>query len=222
MAQVTIDVEKLLSFFDSDAKARTHSSSLKALVGEELMLALLIEYFRLQGTAADVVDRVCTTGARAGYRLDGWVRIQHPTPAGVTHYQTEVKSWSAHGVGGGSLYLGANSTGAELATFKVKVWERYWRDGRFLADGLNKVLVPMKAPEGAARILPLACLWAPVHPTGLAEPFFEVATIGADFPSVCVFSASSFLRGLGQAHVVLPLPTFAQRMTRLGEMFLFA
>ena len=43
MAQVTINVDKLLSFFDSDATARTHSSSLKALVGEELMLALLIE-----------------------------------------------------------------------------------------------------------------------------------------------------------------------------------
>lgn len=222
MAQVTIHVDKLLSFFDSDATARTHSSSLKALVGEELMLALLIEYFRRQGTAADVVDRVCTTGAKAGYRLDGWVRVQHSALAGVTHYQTEVKSWSAHGVGGGSVYLDANSTGAELATFKVNVWERYWRDGRFLAEGLNKVLVPMKAPGDAARILLLACLWTPVHPMGLAEPFFEVATIGAVFPSVCVFSASSFLRGLGQEHVALPLPTLAQRMTRLGEMFVFA
>jgi len=141
---------------------------------------------------------------------------------GTTHYQTEVKSWSAHGVGGGSLYISSNTTAAELAAFKVTVWDRYWRNGSFIAKGLNKVLVPMKPPGGATRIVPLACLWAPVHPTGQAEAFFEVSTIGAAFPAVRVFSASSFLRGLGEEHVTLPLPTFAQRMRRLGEMFSFA
>lgn len=222
MAQVTIDVDGLLSFFDSDLSARTHSSSLKALVGEELMLALMVEYFRRRGIVANVHNRTCMTGAREGYRLNAWFRVEHPAPLGETFYQVEVKSWSAHGVGGGSRYLGANVTADELARFKADVWALYWRDGRFLAAGLNKVLTKMKPPDQATLVRPLACLWAPVHPSGLDEPLFEAKTTDTHFPTVWVFSASSFLRALREPHLVLPLPTFAERMRRLGDLFKFA
>ena len=219
--EVVIQMDKLLSFFDSEQSARKHSSSIKGLVAEELLLALLINFYHRRGEKAQVVSRQCTTGGRRGRQLDAWVRVGHST--GQMDYQVEVKSWSAHGVGGGSLYLPLMHEAHELAAYKQKVWGKYWKDGKFIDPGLNKVLDPMKPQEGAGHVLPLACLWAPVHPDGLEDPLFSVDPEDpSPFDTVWVFSASSFLRKLcanGEKELVLDLPLFTERMGWIGELF---
>lgn len=224
MHEISIKIDKLLYFFDSDKSVRQHSNSIKALVGEELLLAIMIEFYRRRGVTAEVFSRQCTTGKRRGHQLDAWLRVEHNQPEGITYYQVEVKSWSGHGVGGASRYLRGDSNVEELASYKKQVWNLYWKEGRFVDRRLNKVLDVMKKPGDAGKVLPLACLWAPVHPDGRDEPLFSIELTDAPFDTVWVFSASSYLRQLcsGQSELVLSLPVLSERMSWLRELFTFS
>jgi hypothetical protein len=221
MTEITINRGELLNFFDSDIKVRHHSSSIKAIIGEELMLALLVEYFRRNRETAKVVSRTCTTGNKKGHQLDAWLEVKHKSgPHDIVLYQVEVKSWSAHGVGGGSKYLRDGASEEELSRHMKLAWSHYWKDGDFLNPGLNKVLTPMMPPY-AAKVLPLACLWAPLHPDGKLEPFFRPNEKCSNFPEVWVFSASSFLRSISLTDepIKLKLPIYSERMRLLNNLF---
>lgn len=223
MTDRIINVRAVLSFFDEDRTVSKHSNAIKTMTGEEFMFALLIEYFSRSNFEAELVTHICTTGKSKGPRLDGWVKVKKAgTNDAHTFYQVEVKSWSAHGVGSGSRFVGPSSTTDDLAAYKREVWATYWSNGRFIEDGLNKVLTPMKCPDPIAVVKPLACLWSPVHPTGDATPFFFVRPEPrASFPEVFVFSASSFLRGIeaNEPTLKLRLPQLAARMGRLDTFF---
>jgi len=221
MHEVKVDVNKLLVFFDSNRSVRQHSSSIKNLAGEELLLAIMVDFFTRRGEKAELVSRKCTTGKRRGRQLDAWLRVEHKIPVGITHYQVEVKAWSGHGVGGGSRYLPEVPSQDDLEKYKKDVWDLYWKEGRFVDDGLNKVLTEMKKPEGASRVLPLACLWAPIHPDGLDNALFPVSPINSSFNELWVFSASSFLRQISskERELVLQLPLLSERMRLLNELF---
>ncbi len=132
-------------------------------------------------------------------------------------YQVEVKTWSFHSLGGRRLALDCSTE--ELALFKQETWREYWSDTGFRQPKLNKVLTPMNAPPTASVVRPLACLWSALHPDGASEPFFSVPLRDGPFPSVSIFSMSSFLRGLGQAHLDLNLPLTQQRLRWFDKLF---
>jgi len=220
MTTLSVNLREVLSFFDEDRSVTKHSNAIKTLAGEEFMFELLLNYFRRSGATADLVSRKCTTGKSRGRRLDGWVKTEKFGQ--TTYYQVEVKSWSAHGVGGGSRFVSPNANAAELAKYRREVWALYWANGRFIEDGLNKVLTPMKCPTEGFTVRPLACLWAPVHPKGQEDPFFTVALDPpTPFSKVDVFSASSFLRGVAasESELKLVLPDVAERMMWLNRLF---
>lgn len=220
--KLSVNVRSLLSFFDEDRTTTRHSNAIKTVAGEELMFAILLEYFRRSDIQAEVVDRRCTTGRSKGHRLDGWLKTTHLGDNQSIYYQVEVKSWSAHGVGGGARFLNPAATEDEVARYKREVWSLYWTGGRFIADGLNKVLTPMKCPVPHAVVRPLACLWALVHPDGGQSPLFSVTpSTPAPFPEVWVFSASAFLRSIVAKDPLLrlPLPELEERMRWLNTLF---
>ena len=223
MTNLAINVRALLSFFDEDKTVSKHSNAIKTMAGEELMFALLIEYFLRDGFDAELLAHPCTTGKSKGPRLDGWVKVKKAGTADVpTFYQVEVKSWSAHGVGGGARFVKPSATPNDLAAYRRDVWAMYWLNGRFIEDGLNKVLTPMKCPVSDAIVKPLACLWSPVNSTGDATPFFSVRPEPSEpFPDVFVFSASSFLRGIEakEPTLNLHLPQLVERMGYLSSIF---
>lgn len=224
MTSVSINIPQLLDFFDSNENAKKDSSAVKGVVGEEMMLALLVEYFRRAGVSAEVETRVCKGVGLSGYRLDAWVKAFTETSKTFVYYQVEVKCWSAHGVGGGSWSIPTEATENELAVYRKKVWNAYWSGNGFRIAGLNKVLTPMHHPKGVGPILPLACLWAPMHPEGQGVSMFSRSLTGLAFPEVCVFSASSFLRSLEKSEPTLrlELPHFSSRMSWFSKLFEFA
>lgn len=221
MARIKVNIEALLSFFDEDRTARPHSNSIKTVAGEELGFALLIEHFKSIGATAEKLATRCTT---KGNWLDGWLKVVEQTNS-ETYFQVEVKCWSFHGVGGWSKPIPVRSQAEDLADIKRKVWESYWADGQFIASGLNKVLTPMKPPvAGNINVVPLACLWAPLHPEGKPEPlFYATPKKGSVFSKVAVFSMSAFLRGiLGQnesSRITLELPMTHERVSKLQQLF---
>lgn len=219
MQSVTVNIDRVLSFFDEDRSVSRHSNAIKTVAGEEFMFALLIKYFG--SDAAEMLSTTCTTGQTRGPRLDGWVKVQDGTASGPICYQVEVKSWSAHGVGCGARFY---RPGDDLATYKRQMWDTYWANGRFRERGLQKVLTPMRCPEPDADVRPLACLWSAVHPEGKEDPFFSVTPEApTPFAKVWVFSASSFLRNIRdqEATFVLQLPAVRERMQWLNALFGF-
>jgi len=221
MARIEINIEALLSFFDEDRTAKAHSNSIKAIAGEELGFALLIEHFKSIGAAAEKLKSRCTT---KGNWLDGWLKVVEQ-PNSETYFQVEVKCWSFHGVEGWTKPIPVRSQPDELANIKKKIWSSYWEDGQFIAASLNKVLTPMKPPvAGNINIVPLACLWAPLHREGKSEPLFYASPkVGSAFSRVAVFSMSSYLRSIldqnGNSRLILELPMAHERINRLQRLF---
>jgi hypothetical protein len=209
---VRIDVRELLAFYDARKDAR---ASRWGLFGEELGFALLCEYFRREGGVANRLDLPCTTGARKGPRLDGWLKVVR---AGTTTlYQVEVKTWGMHSIGGTALAVDA--TGAETEEFMRRTWQQYWTGSDFADKPLQKVLIRMKPPAGEHMVEPLACLWAAMSPNGGQDEFFSVPIQDGSFPRVYVFSMSSFLRRLSEPFLVLGLPSLNARLAHLRAIF---
>lgn len=204
---------ELLQFYDdpTDVEQGMNAAAVNAVAGEELGLALLIDYFRSVGVDASIKPGPCSSGKRSGYRLDGWIS----TPETV--FQVEVKNWSAHSLGGRRLPVGAGPE--ESSHHRITVWNDYWTGKTFREESAAKVLVPMLAPQGDKRIAPLIAFWDPMHPQGLPEPLFHVPLVDSAFPEVTVFSMSTYLRGLGCANLQLSLPKTLARLKILNRIF---
>lgn len=217
MSLIKLNISALLHFYDDEPNARMHSNAVKTVAGEELGLALLEKYLTDQGRKPVRVYAPCTT---KGAWLDGWIKVEQPTP---TLFQIEVKSWSMHGYGSSKHRLEVGASTERLTEYKIRVWKHYWQEGAFKAKGLQKVLKRMTIPKGeTAPTEPLACIWAAVHPEGANCEYFSVVAQQADFPTVHIFSMSSYLRNLlsaGTTTITLNLPTTTKRIAYLSELF---
>jgi hypothetical protein len=211
--KLTVNLHEILSFFDESAATAAHANAIKAVAGEELGFALLLEYFRRRGIAARMGAQRCTTGNARGERLDGWIVV--PNGDCDTYYQVEVKAWSRHSLGGRPLAV--TVTPDQLSEFKKERWRRYWVNDTFVDKQLAKVLTPMRPPIPGVTIEPLACLWDAVHPFGLSEPFFKVDL--AEGNLFRRFSMSGFLRGLSESTLKLELPCIEERLNWLSRLF---
>lgn len=230
MSSIEINLSSLLNFYDiPDKDVRGHASSLKAMSGEEMNLALLVHYFHtvLKWRDARVLDGACSG---KGARLDAWIHTGQPESV---LYQVEVKSWSVHGYGGAPLEYPMGIDREERSAYRKQSWCFYFEEeeGRYRirhTKELGKVLRSMKAPRGyldTAR-RPLACLWTSLHPMGEAEPCFTVPVVSEEssggFESLTVFSVSTYLRNLaatGVQRLSLDLPRLNARMNLLAQLF---
>ncbi|WP_048439239.1 hypothetical protein [Caenimonas sp. SL110] len=221
-----INIKELIHFYDCDRLAANHSNALKTLAGEELGFCLLSKYFTESrgATIAHRLDGPCTPGTKKGQRLDGWFEVQFPNR--TQHFQVEIKSWSFHGYGPNGGSLAHDCSSQELSAFQIADWARYWGNGAFRSEKLQKVLLRMTPARKHSHIRvhsALACLWAPVHPSGKLEPFFKVATkAGSPFSEVWVFSMSNYLRLLlqqGRKFLSVDMPATQARLRHLNQVF---
>lgn len=224
--ELTVDIRALIEFFDVNTEATQDASSIKAILGEELAFACMRRYFESQGAKARLLtqyagdDRrlACTTGKQKGYQLDGWFVVEKD---GATQcYQTEIKSWSFHGIGDKHQRLLITDEDDDCIEQKRKIFNRYYDAGAqcLLHPGTSKVLLEMRQPQAPRRQppypthnpKPLLCLWAPVCTANAArsEVFFSVPVARIEplpkengalcasggFTEVHVFSVSNYLR----------------------------
>jgi hypothetical protein len=179
-----------------------------------------MHHFTVDGATVNLLGGPCTTGHKEGHRLDGWLSV--PKDGNDQLYQVELKSWSFYGAGGGDAFL-LNCDSDEFERHTIAEWGRCWdgNAGRFRADNLDEVFVPMKSPAAGASVTPLACLWAAVNPTGSHEPFFRVSVIRPPFDHVDVFSASIYLQNLlaNAKCIELELPETEVRIEIFPRLF---
>lgn len=217
MSRFTLNVQEIVRFYDDDPDATTHSNAVKTLAGEELGLALLHHYLEKTERSPARIHLPCTA---EGAWLDGWIKIEHPSPV---LFQVEVKSWSMHGYGGKKQRLSVDASGEPLVAYRKLMWDHYWEAGDFKPKGLKKVLKKMRLPRGETEpIEPIACIWTAVHPEGKDCPFFSVQPKTGDFATTHVFSMSNYLRNLLRSNVgalQVELPNVSARVTYLNSLF---
>lgn len=149
---------ELLHFLDEGPEdSRGHHTAVGHIFGEDLAVALALRFLREWGGEAHGVSRTVTQGTCKGTRLDAWLR--HDAPTGPVLYQTEIKMFAAHAIGGRALALDASE--AQARAYREDRWQWVWSEekGRFWEDGTQKVLTPTRPPEGHehVRVEPLLC-----------------------------------------------------------------
>ena len=166
---LTADIEGVLHFFDEKPDWSVgHATGVVGIVGEDLNTACLQHYLESKSGSASVVRHEdsgkplpVTTGRTKGPRLDRWINVKWPDQS-TTVFQTEIKSWSAHGFGGTTLPLSLSPE--ELKERKQNQWDSLWdsENGRLTHPLTKKVLVWMKPPDGVdlKDVRPLLIFWA--------------------------------------------------------------
>ncbi len=215
-----IDIQSVLEFFDeAPVVSRGHATALTQMFGEELGASLFMHYLESQGMAAEILPSNCTTGNKSGPRLDRWI-LAFENEKKVL-YQTEIKSWSAHAIGGKILKITANSD--ELSNYGEKEWEAIWDSEKcnLKWSSLNKVLIEMKAPSVQYdEKRPLLIYWLPICKRGENSPFFNVSVIAPEFDILWVFSMSSYLRSIQNDTMVLRnMPNLGKRLLWINKFF---
>ncbi len=105
--KVTKKVKELLHFFDEKPDwSRGQATSVVGVIGEDLNTACFQSYLESTGGSAKVLTDTksskplsVTTGKQKGPRLDRWMDVNWPDGSS-TVFQTEIKNWSAHAIGG--------------------------------------------------------------------------------------------------------------------------
>jgi hypothetical protein len=166
---VEIDIIELLKFYDEKIQTSVHhATAINAVAGEDLGAGLITHYLNRENFSAKVLPDPCTQKTKKGYRLDRWILAKINNEK--IYYQTEIKNWSAHAIGGKILKI--NATQDEVSEYKIKRWNKSW-DGKILTEkAARKVLTPMKPIEENSKVEPLICFWMSMHPEGKSAPFF--------------------------------------------------
>ena len=145
------------------------------------------------------------------------------------YYQTEIKNWCSHSLGGHQILVNANEQ--EVVDYGHKRFVEQWDSERktLQFSYVSKVLKKMKRLNSVddinGKIEPLICYWYPIlnNSMNMLTPFFSV-DCNNNFDKVHFFSLSIYLRNLmkkGNATIEITMPNFEQRIKLLKEMYDF-
>ena len=243
---MNVDLLETLSFFDEKPSwSIGHATGVVGVLGEDLAAGALRHCLEANG-AFNVTVRVenVGTGKQRGPRLDRWVEADLPDGRRVL-FQTEIKNFSAHAIGGKTLPVDVSPDG--LKAYKNEFWQRRWDGAKrtLKHDYTAKVLVRMKPgfDAGSREQLPLIIFWEPMAPArGMRNGYrakgghlFSVPNPTCDFsfdvpasweghercfPELWVFSVSSYLRSLAKVRetVELEMPIAEARLVALNRI----
>lgn len=237
---LTIDVQEILRFFDEKpAWSIKQATGMVGVFGEDLNAACFRRYIESKGARATVRSDPVKMGGKKGPWLDRWIVVDW-ADGKKTVFQTEIKNWSSHAFDGKTLPIRANAKDVE--EYKQRRWELKWDSRRhtLTRDDLAKVLLPMKPPsdlEGHAKdVRPLLIFWEPVGPRENAHehlfridsptyhfpfkipPAWPKPPYAQEFPTLWVFSVSSYLRSIPDASIELEMPDAYRRLRILGRL----
>jgi hypothetical protein len=166
----------LVDFYDRKVPESVgHANAINAVMGEEFATALFLDFADRNNLRPTVVSDVCTQGTKKGKRLDRWIQITENDK--TIYFQTEIKNWSAHSIGGRLTPIIESED--ELIPYRIARWKlQFDTDTNVLRQGpASKVLIKMKAPDVNVEIRPLLIFWDSMHPDGSPNPFFSVKVV---------------------------------------------
>lgn len=210
--------EKLIQFYDERIKEEgrgAHVSALTALWGEDLILGILMHYWKRQGIESQIISYACSTGGKKGPRLDAWILKQASSSEPEILYQVEVKNWSAYSWEGQELKLRA--TDKEIREHSDTEWNYYFGGDKIPTDSVSKVFTSMKVPnkhEGK-KAIPLLCFWFYISDKDNQSLSIRRYEKGRE---VHVFSASAYLRSFKNEFIEIDMPRLNERLKLLNDM----
>ena len=240
-----VNVNQLLRFFDEKPTESTkHATAVVGVIGEDLNAAVLKHCLIANGfPRVNIRGEPVTTGSQKGPRLDRWIEVDLPNGDKVI-FQTEIKNWSAHAIGGRPLALNASPTCVE--TYKRREWERSWDNERrtLKSPATAKVLMHMKPRFEVRdkRLRPLLVFWTAMRPEDLCGDarecvagghLFKIENPTCDFrfrnpdnwshhklgfEELWVFSVSSYLRTISEEAIALDMPKATHTMEWLNRL----
>jgi hypothetical protein len=221
MSNRTVNLSELIDFYDKRIPTSIgHASAINAVMGEDLAIALLCDYFNRGGGSARLIDKRCTQGTQKGKRLDAWIEISNAD--GTYHYQTEIKNWSAHAIGGKTMP--SNPTPQAMINYRINRWRNQFSDEKrtLKEEAARKVLTPMLQQSADWKVRPLIVFWDAMNPTGDAIEFFSTEIDSGEFQRLWVFSMSTYVRNLlddGIAQLDLKMPETIERLAWFERFF---
>lgn len=221
---IIVDVPEIISFFDEiPCYSEKQATSVVSVVGEDLGAGCLQKYLEEEeGASVSVLTDSVTPGTRDGQRLDRWIVVDWPNK-GRQVFQTEIKNWSAHAIGGKKILREALAE--ELRKYKHERWREQWdSDNQSLKDSrVGKVFNGMQLPArlSGSSVLPLVIYWMPVAPESESDKhLFQVSTNPTcRFGELWVFSISSYLRSIREPKICLKMPIATKRLRILNRLF---
>ena len=215
--KVSIDVVKLIEFYDQKSDIKKPASSISGLIGEDLIAGLFKHYLENYDDAdcdkVEIIDDSIKAYGTHGKMLDRWI-LHHKINGQKIAYQTEIKNWSVHSLGGKTFdKLDLKYPYNNILKNAKENFERncaiddYGKMG-FKDKSVGKVLLKMKPDKRTDNhiIKPLICFWMPICSNDEIKPYFEKECSSdvvvnpfyneCKFKSVSFFSASIYLRKL--------------------------
>lgn len=225
---ITIEINKIIAFYDEQDKAiSNHVSSITGLIGEDLGAGLLKHYFDSINRDCTIINDSPTEGSKKGKWLDRWLKVKNVDSENHVFYQTEIKNWSSHSIGGKKIEL--NASEQDLRTYANARFSEQWNvtDTTLKHDYVAKVLKPMKKHNlitPSDTIKPLICFWYPISnetDNGNIEALFEVSCNSPTFKKVTFFSMSLYLRKLnkeGNTSIKIEAPNIERRVDLINGL----
>ena len=222
-----LNLRELVNFYDYGiASSKKHATAVNAMMGEELGVSMMLQYFKNKGEQIEALPGSCNQSTQKGHRLDKW--FVRKKPDRVLLYQVEIKNWSVHSIGGtraAKEWCELPLSSVEWTQYRKKVWGRRFNPEVVLRDPeARKVLTPMKPPAGfeKAVIEPVICFWEGMHPEGEGNVFFDVPLKGEKFDKLFVFSMSNFVHQLiaeGTDFLDVTMPDAVARKEWIEKLF---
>ncbi len=216
---VTIDIVKLIEFYDQkDLQNKKPASSISGIIGEDLIAGLFKHYLENNsnennGEVIIFEDSIKAFG-KNGKMLDRWI-LHHKKNEKKIAYQTEIKNWSVHSLGGKTFdNLDLKNPLKNIVKIAQENFDKNCKEDElgkigFINDSVGKVLLKMKSDEridDSYIIKPLVCFWMPICSNNNLKPFFTKDCSSdininpfyyhGNFDNVSFFSASIYLREL--------------------------
>lgn len=229
MSKAVFNIDELIKFYDLKGENSKHASSVTGLIGEDLITGIFKHYLESKSPKPKVNVLTENPKEKNGRWLDRWI-IEENGNKNIC-YQTEIKNWSAHSLGGVHFEYDPKNPMDFKTLDSDKIFSKIWDDTKkeFKDAAVNKVLKQMKSNAELATlsnkiIEPLVCFWMPITRSSVKDPIIElnISNENTNFNKVTIFSSSIYLRKLrsrGDTKIEIESGQIATRMGKLNYLF---
>jgi hypothetical protein len=229
MSKAVFNIDELIKFYDLKGENSKHASSVTGLIGEDLITGIFKNYLESKSPKPKVNVLKENPKEKNGRWLDRWI-IEENGNENIC-YQTEIKNWSAHSLGGVHFEYDPSNPLDFKTLDSDKIFSKIWDDTKkeFKDVAVNKVLKQMKSNADldtlpSKIIEPLVCFWMPITRSSVKEPIIElnISNENTNFNKVTIFSSSIYLRKLrrgGINTIEIESGQIAARMGKLNNLF---
>jgi hypothetical protein len=229
MSKAVFNIDELIKFYDLKGENSKHASSVTGLIGEDLITGIFKHYLESKSPNSKVNVLTENPKEKNGRWLDRWI-IQENGNENIC-YQTEIKNWSAHSLGGVHFEYDPSNPLDFKTLDSDKIFNKIWDDAKmeFKDAAVNKVLKQMKSNAEldslpSKIIEPLVCFWMPITRSSVKDPIIElnISNANTNFNTVTIFSSSIYLRKLRSGGIItieIESGQIAARMDKLNNLF---